>query len=372
MKLILLCVLMVAQGVPAFAAALTPTHDGQVIERLPPAPPRMPQPDAAKAPSANAAATHAQALVDHARRTGDPRPAGQALAVLARWRDDRKADPAVVVALAQAEQHLHDFDAARSRLEALVAREPRHAQAWLMLATLHRVQGRYAASDRACDGVGAAGAALHASACRAENDALRGRHDVARSTLQGLSATARDASTRAWLATTTAELEQRAGRGDAAETAFRTALRWQPGDGYAALAFADLLIADGRHAAALDVLRDQPDSDAVLLRVAMADPARAASPAARTLRERLAQADQRPGASRPHARERAMFALHVQRDATAALRLARENVQSQREPLDLLLLAQSAQAARDAQAIAQAQNLVKETGLEDHRIHALR
>ena len=350
----------------AFAAPLQPTSDDQVIERLPPAAPLA-------ATSSTDAASRALALVAHARRTGDPRPAGQALALLAPWRHDRNADASIVLALAQAEQHLHDFTPALERLQSLVARDPSHAQAWLMLATLHRLQGRYAASDAACAGVARAGAALHAAACHAENDALRGRHEQARASLQRTRAAARDAATQAWLWTTLAELELRAGRDDDAAAAFRAALRAQPDDGYAALALADLLIAREQGSEARRVLQGQPDSDAVLLRVAAAGPADAPGRAAADeLRRRFAQADLRPGAAAPHARERAMFALQVERDAAAALRHARINVQTQREPLDLLLLVRSARAAGDAQAAAQARSLIQETGLEDHRLASLR
>ena len=47
-------------------------------------------------------------------------------------------------------------------------------QAWLTLATVRRVQGRYADSDLACQQVATNGAALHAQACLAENAARAG------------------------------------------------------------------------------------------------------------------------------------------------------------------------------------------------------
>ncbi|HUG24148.1 MAG TPA: hypothetical protein VMN83_16610, partial [Albitalea sp.] len=161
------------------------------------------------------------------------------------------------------------------------------------------------------------------------------------------------------------------GGADAAGAAYRTALRTQPG-GYTAIAYADFLIAQGRPREARVVLHGQPDSDAVLLRIAIADPAGdAGRAAADELRRRFAQADLRPGAGAGHARERALFSLHITRDAEAALRHARENVKTQREPLDLFVLLLSAQAAGDAAALAWARQLIQETGLEDRRIEAL-
>ncbi|HUG24261.1 tetratricopeptide repeat protein, partial [Piscinibacter sp.] len=136
----------------AFAQPLQPQSDDEVIERLPPIAARRAPPAPQELPE------RARELVQHARRTGDPRLAGQALALLKPWRSDDRAAAPIVIAMAEAEQHLHDFDAARRRLQALVARDPAQAQAWLMLATLHRVQGRYAESDTACRALEAAGA----------------------------------------------------------------------------------------------------------------------------------------------------------------------------------------------------------------------
>jgi hypothetical protein len=345
------------------AVVLQPARDDEVIERLPPAPPRAAAPS-----SPQDAAQRALALVAQARRAGDPRLAGQALALLRPWADDPRAAAPVVIALVDAEQHLHRFDAARTRLLALAAREAPPPQAWLMLATLQRLQGHYAAADAACAGLRRSGAELYALACTAENAALRGAFDAARARLQVLLRAAPDAATQSWLYTTLAELEQRAGRPAPAEAAFRAALQAQP-DGYSTLALADLLLDQSRAAEALALLRDQPDSDAVLLRRARADP-RTDNEAAAELRRRFAQADLRPGAAEGHGRERALFALFVEHDAAAALRHARANVRVQREPADLLLLLRAAHAAGDAAARQEAHQLVEEMGLEDRRLQA--
>ncbi|MDZ5461253.1 hypothetical protein SM757_32235, partial [Azohydromonas lata] len=86
------------------------------------------------------------------------------------------------------------------------------------------------------------------------------------------------------------------------------------------------------------------------------------------LRERLAQAALRPGASLLDARERALFELDVRRAPHAALAAARDNVTRQREPLDLLLLARAARATGDTAAMAQTHALLAQVGLRDRRI----
>ena len=72
------------------------------------------------------------------------------------------------------------------RLQALTQREPGNAQAWLLLATLHRAQGRYGPSDQACAVLASLRVQPFAEACAAENAALRDQIDAARSRLQAL------------------------------------------------------------------------------------------------------------------------------------------------------------------------------------------
>ena len=220
----------------------------------------------------------------------------------------------------------------------------------------------------------ASGAALHADACLAENAALRGVVDAARITFTGLLNNARNpTATQAWLTTSLAELEQRAGRAEAADAAFRAALKLDA-DPYATLSYADFLIDQQRPAEALALLQGQTRSDAVLLRLAIAGTqARSASAGADAaeMRERIALANQRPDAKVFHGREQAMFALMVERQPARALELARGNVVAQREPLDLLVLAQAARASGQAGALAEARRLVAQMGLSDQRTQAV-
>ena len=72
------------------------------------------------------------------------------------------------------------------RLQALTQRKPGNAQAWLLLATLHRVQGPYGPSDQACAVLASLRVQPFAEACAAENAALRDQIDAARSRLQAL------------------------------------------------------------------------------------------------------------------------------------------------------------------------------------------
>ena len=145
-------------------------------------------------------------------------------------------------------------------------------------------------------------------------------------------------------------------------------------DTYAAIAYADFLIAQGRPADALAALQREPRTDTVVLRLAIAGTrakTAAASADVAEMRERIALANQRPEAKTFHGREQAMFALYLEAAPERALALARGNVAQQREPLDVLLLAESAKASGDPSAIAEAKRLKGSLGLHDRRIDAL-
>ena len=285
---------------------------------------------------------------------------------------------AVLVMRATVAQFLHDFDGAEATLKMALAREPSNGQAWITLATILRVRGRYAESDAACRSLRQVGPVLYGVACLAENAGLRGDHAAARTALQGLLADAalqdpRHAGTRQWLLTSVAEVEELAGRPMDAEAAYRQALTAER-SGYLLLAYSDFLQRRGRASEVAALLAKEPRSDAELLRLASANRSgsgQTASPEARELQARFAAAALRPGTTSAHAREEALFALDVQDDPQHALALARLNVQLQREPIDMLLFARAAVAARDDAARREVRTLLQQTGLKDARIDAI-
>lgn len=379
MSRVLAAVVLAAAAAGAGAAPIVPRDDAEVVETLPTVAGdraeerRLRRALAGRPGDAALATAAARRWLERARADGDPRWAGRALAALATWPDPSQAPDEVLLLQATLAQHLHDFDAAAGKLETLVARRPRDAQAWLTLATVRRVQGRLDDSDRACARLAAAGSAWHAAACRAENDGLRGRFDAARAEFERLLATPSIApSMRHWLWVSRAELEQRAGDAPAAERAWQAALAAERST-YALIGLADHWIATGRPGAALALLATQPRHDAVLLRRAIAGTAARAADAksdVREMRERIAQADERPGAAAFHAREQAMFALQVEARPERAWTLARENARRQREAADLLLLAQAARAVGGA-AVMEAAQVLAESGVVDRRREVL-
>ncbi len=316
----------------------------------------------------------ARRYLEQARAQGEPRFAGRAMAVLTHWKPFDQAPADVVLMMATLQQYLHDFDTATALLEQLVQREPGHAQAWLTLATIRRVQGRYAASDAACQALLQTGATLHGQACRAENLALRGQFDPARKLFDALLAQPASGAADTRLA---AHQRGRARDARRSPTCRRDRLPGCPGCRtgrvHATRPMPISCSPSSVPARYRPLLRDEVRSDPVLLRLAQAASARGLpDDSAAELRARIQQAALRPQASTGHAREQALFALDVERDAQRALALARLNLEPQREPIDLLLLARAARAAGDDAGVQQAAQLGEQIGLHDARLDALR
>lgn len=325
-------------------------------------------------------------LLERARREGDTRQAGRALAALSAWTSPSEAPTRIALQWATVQQHLHAFDTAAAVLKTVTQRDPQDAQAWLTLATVRRVQGRLDESQQACDGLARIPlATLYAQACEAENLGLRGPMQPARVRLERMVA---DLNTqpdlRAWIMVTLADLEVRLGHRVRAEQWLRQALKLNPSDGAARVALADVLLESKRPAEALDALAILPATDAVLVRRAHAQALlapRGPNPHARDYRDRIAQSREREAATplaalslterAGHAREQALFALAVEADPEQAVERARLNVELQREPIDLLLLARAARAAGDPRALDEARVLKRTIGLHDVRLDAV-
>ncbi|MGI4779180.1 MAG: hypothetical protein ACRYGA_13880 [Janthinobacterium lividum] len=369
------------------AAPRTPAGDSEVVESLPlvsgwSGRQRTLRRELAQRPQdERVAVAAARSYLTMARTEGDARYAGYAAGALQAWDALPLAQVpvGVLVMRATVAQFLHDFDASETMLRAALARQPGNAQAWITLATIQRVRGRYAESDAACRELGRAGAVSYGVACLAENAGLRGDPAGARRALRGLLddpavAGPNQAGTRQWLLTSLAEIEELAGRPTAAEAAYREALDLDR-SGYTLLAYVDFLLHERRPASVASLLAKEARSDSVLLRLAIAERLDGAAdktrPAAEELRSRFEAAALRPGSTAAHAREEALFALAVQGDAPRALTLARTNVEVQREPIDLLIYARAAVAAGDPKAREDVKMLMQQMGLRDARIDSI-
>ncbi len=356
----LLCLVATAP----LAAPWVPAGDDEVVERLPARVAAVPR----QTHDPQAAAHTARALIERSREDGDPRFLGQAQAVLARWWEERSPPIEIALLRATIRQSRHDFDAALSDLDELLAREPRQAQAWLTRATIQQVRGEYAAAEASCIRLAGLADPAIVATCRLEARSLSGHAHEAYGELSATLDHASSGGASPWIRTVLAEIAQRLGRHVEAERHFRVALAQGP-DAYRSGAYADLLLELDRPREAIVVLGEAERNDGLLLRRAIArralgDPR--ADDDRRELRARFDAAAARGDDS--HRRELARFHLALDDDPERALVVALENWRTQREPWDARLVIDAAHAAGRPQAAAPVIEFLRERGLEDVRL----
>ncbi|MFZ4758109.1 MAG: hypothetical protein ACOYLX_08070, partial [Burkholderiaceae bacterium] len=302
---------------------------------------------------------------------GDPREAGRAQAVLARWAGADSPPVAVRVLRAAVAQHLHAFDDALGDLGAAIAAAPDDPQPrWLRAAVL-RTLGRLDEAAADCERVDALvrGASSSALACIEDLRAMRGDREAAIRLDARLAERPAPAGERAWTDLVRAEIAQREGRDADAERGFTRAIA-SGASPYARVAFADWLLERARPGEAYALLRDAPPTDAVLTVRAIAarrlGDARAADDV-RELRARFAASRGRADPDR-HLREQARFALDVDDDAQAAVALAVRNWAVQKEPADAVLLVRAARAAARPRAAEPVRAFVDAYSIADVRL----
>ncbi len=363
------------------AAPFVPADDRQVLETLPEQ--RDPALAALKrlqrasraAPNDLALATrYARGAIQASRSTGDPRYLGQAQSALAPWWNAADAPAPALLLRATVKQSLHDFEGALRDLDRLLASTPRDGQARLTRATVRTVLGRYGDALADCDALESQAPALVTATCRADAASRSGRAEEAFGLVtRALDGARGDAGVRAWAATLAAEIAARRGDGPSAERYFRLALALDADDPYTLGAYADWLLDAGRARDVATLLESRTRNDGLLLRRALALqalPDRDAYEAARIELAARVDAARRRGDG-VHLREEARYALAIERDPAAAVKLARANWNVQREPADLRILAESARTAGDASAMRVVSDWVGATRLEDVRIQSL-
>jgi tetratricopeptide (TPR) repeat protein len=291
------------------------------------------------------AARVARQAIDISRRDGDPRWMGQAQGALQAWW--ALPAPPLPVRLLRATilQNQHDFAPALRDLNGIVQQDPRNAQAWLTRASALQVLGRYDEAKASCEALPRIGAPWHGQACLLELASLQGQGEQAMASLKSLSRQA-PLALHAWLSLIQAELAERLGRRDEAESLYQQLLATAP-DAYTEGAYADFLLDQGRGADVIPRLEKQQRNDGLLLRLALAyqqthDPRLNAT--VQSLRARFNAAHERGDSV--HRREEARFALHLLKRPTTALSLARANWAVQKEPADARILLEAARGVQ--------------------------
>lgn len=380
----LVCLLLgvsLAVNAAELGVPFTPRGDDTVLQRVPSSTdPRVRAFDALR--DKLAAAPHdltlavalARAYLDYGRGTGDARFLGRAEGVIQPW---LKAQPVPIPALlvhATILQSKHYFADSQRELLAILRRAPDNEQAWLTLASVAQIQGKYPLARAACARLLGASDPVVPAACLSALNAVTGRAGNAYHTLATLApqTDAEPPGVQSWVQGIMADAAKYLGDNAAADRHFRAALQLAPGDNFLLADYADFLLDQHRPRAALALVAAYSASDTSFLRQVYAEVALGLPQAAadvEAMARRFAAIDRR--GTRAYRREEAGFVLHLLHDPGRALRLAEENWTVQRAPKDARVLLEAALAADRPQAARPVLDFLGESHLQDPIVRAL-
>ncbi len=302
------------------------------------------------------------------RRTGDAAHGGRAMHLLAA--DPLRDDAQAMLLKADLLQHLHRFDESATLLRTVHERLPDNRAAWLLSASVARVQGRLADARQACARAKAIRHDAWSAVCVTDLDMLSGEAGTWERLQASLSALPdgayrNDPLLAAWLG----DLADRAGESREAEEHFRRALLIG-GSSFAVHRHVRFLMAKERAAEALRLLdwwqASNPElPDTLLLDQAIAaqvagDPERADSLSAVFLQR---NAPQPAGDTPRHWRELARHGLAFGNDVKHTLHCAQINWQTQKEPIDAWLLDRAALEAGEIQVRLRLRDELRSRGM---------
>lgn len=301
-----------------------------------------------------------RALIDRYHTTGDDHLLDQGWSLLEPALASEATAPSTLLAAAWLAQAGHDFDKAQSYLRHVLLLRPDHGEAWLLRASVALVQGDVETAREACGRTTLAVPVVVTAACFARAEAHHADVESTRRAYERLAATLSvqapvNPELLGWLHSVAADLASRGGAGQRADRHYREALAHTPTVSVRT-GYADLLLATGRAGEVLTLVGPESTAPSLVLRRVLAQQMLGQGPTD----ERLAEISSRfrhwiADGDMRHAREMALFYLHVQPDPALAYQLAQRNFSVQREPEDRALLCQAADrltAAGDGHAHA--------------------
>jgi Tfp pilus assembly protein PilF len=294
-----------------------------------------------------------EAYLDYGRDTGDARYLGRAEAVIAPWLARSPAPIPALLVHATILQSRHYFAEARAQLHGILERDNDNAQAWLTLATVAQVQGDMRAARLACAHLLNSSDPLMPGACLSSLNAVTGNADNAYRVLTALwpQARAEPVAVQSWIQGILADTAKYLGDEVAADRHFQLALQLAPEDNFLLADYGDFLLDQKRPQEALDLLKNESQSDTSFLRQVYAEVALGVPQAAADTQQmatRFAALEIR--GTRTYRREQAGFELYLQHDPQRALQLAQQNWTIQRAPEDMRVFLEAALAAGKPEA----------------------
>ena len=300
---------------------------------------------------------------------GNPRCYGYARAALSPWWDDEQPSPAILHLRAKLMEKDHRYDLALVDLQLLVEKEPRNAQAWVEIANLYRVLGRYDEAMQACDSLSEFSEENQVDLCRIPIQAITGDAPLAYKKLNSIVPKAVELWPAAvpWMRVIQGSIARTLGDDDLAEQHFLDGLGSNPGNLHLLRYYADLLLDQQRNEEVVLLLRDHVMDNGILLRAAIAANRQGRSEIAEVWKTQLRSRFQeiRLRGSEPHGRYEARFTLELLEAPEQALELALENWRKQKELRDSRNVLEAALATRDAAAAEHVLQFLRENQTDD-------
>jgi len=318
----------------------------------------------------------AEACLARYRRDGDGRFLGFAQGAVRAWDADTRVPAWILLWRGIVRQSLHEFGGALQDLREVVRLEPRDSRAKLHLLAVLLVTGERDAAKQVAVSLASHATPLVALAAAASVGSVAGQAESSALLLERALDQYPGAGSgeRQWAQGLLAETWARLGRVEKAEAAFRRQIASPWVGAYDLASYADWLLDQGRAAEVLDLLSSREECEGLLLRRAIAAARAHPAPAgAEDLMRRVGQgfehARQRGDAL--HLREEARYWLVLRNDPSMALKCARENWKTQKEPADARVLLESAIAARNRPTAREVTDWVAKVGLEDVALRSL-
>lgn len=300
---------------------------------------------------------------------GDPRFYGYARAALKPWWSEQSPPAAILKLRAKLHEKEHLYDTALADLRKLLEQQPQDPQAWIEVANILRVQGKYDEAWQACDALSKFGGDVPTALCRIPLQAVTGQAAAAKESLKRILPLAKSKfpSTVQWLLTMQTKIAYALGDIDQAERYFKDGLANNPQDQYLLRDYADFLLDQNRNDEAFELLREHIKDNGILLRAAIAAKRVGENQLAKNWTSQLATRFEeiRLRGGIPHGRFEARYELELHDDPQRALVVALDNWQKQKETRDTRNVLEAAIASGDTQAAKPVVAFLAEHGTED-------
>ncbi|MCF6251916.1 MAG: hypothetical protein L3J75_11705 [Methylococcaceae bacterium] len=313
----------------------------------------------------------AQYYIDLSKAYSDPRYMGYAQAILNPWWQVPRPRTEALILRAIIRQNAHDFTNAITDLDQILSVQPGHIQANLIKATIATVQGDYQIAIQHCQQLMRRASMVLSLACQSGPASLSGQAETSYQLLHQVLSVATDIpeKEKIWAWTLLAEIAWRQGNYNSADQHFKTAMQINASDSYLLKVYAEFLLQQHRPLEVIKLIDNETKIDSLLLRLALAKKMTHSKQLAKyidLLSERF-RANRKRG-SVLHQGDEARFKLHLLNQPHAALQLAKQNWQLQREPADTYILLQSAILANDMEAVQNIKQWLSKKGTDDELI----